>query len=66
MYLERKDAGFNYQAILDRLKTLSSGGGSAPAPTSGGTEKKLIINDLKITKVTVHADVMGGMPGRCF
>ncbi len=59
--LERKDSGFNYQVILDNLKKLSSGSGSTstPAPSSGGgKEPKLIVNDLWIKNVTVHADLL--------
>jgi len=61
--LERKDSGFNYQVILDNLKKLSSGSGSAPSGPSTGPETKLIINDLTIKNVKVHADLLGGVGG---
>lgn len=59
--LEKKDGAANYNVILDNLKKVSGGGGDKPAPqpAPSGEEKKFIINDLSITKVVVHVDVLG-------
>ena len=61
--LEKTGGKANYNVILDNLKKVTgSGGESKPAPQPAGKEKKFIINDLSIKKVTVHADLIGG-PG---
>lgn len=58
--LERKDSGANYQVILDHLQKLGGPQKTQPAPSESGG-KKLIINNLSIRHVTVHADL--GAPG---
>jgi hypothetical protein len=58
--LQRKDGSANYQVILDHLKQLGGAQKPQPAPSESGG-KKLIINDLSIRHVTVHADL--GAPG---
>lgn len=64
--LERQGDKANYNVILDNLKKLSGdskGGGSQPS--SGGSEKKLIIRDLSIkdVKVSLNLAGMGGAAG---
>lgn len=58
--LEKKDGATNYNVILDNLKKVSGGSGDKPAPqpAPSGDEKKFVVNDLSITKVTVHVDLM--------
>lgn len=58
--LEKKDGATNYGVILENLKKVSSQGGEKPAPQPAppGDEKRFIVNDLSITKVTVHVDLM--------
>jgi hypothetical protein len=59
VHLEKKDGATNYNTILENLKKVSSGGEDKPAPQPApGEEKKFIVNDLSITKVTVHVDLM--------
>jgi uncharacterized protein involved in outer membrane biogenesis len=58
--LERGAAGSNYGTILDNLKKLQ---GSGPAPASGGSEKKLVIRELTIDGIAIHADMLGA-PGQ--
>lgn len=53
--LERKGGGSNYKAILDNLQKLKSGGGG----TSGGTGKRLIVHNLELSDIKVHADLLG-------
>jgi hypothetical protein len=53
--LERKDGNANYKAILDNLQKLRSGSSS-----SSSSSKKLIIRDLQIIGIRVHADMLGG------
>jgi hypothetical protein len=61
--LEKKDGKSNYQVILDNLQKLSGPTGQQPAPASKeGSQKKLIIHELTIRNVNVHADLIGG-PG---
>jgi hypothetical protein len=61
--LERKSGGANYKVIMDNLAKLGGKGGqSKPAPKEAGPEKRLIINQLTIRKVTVNAD-LGGSEG---
>lgn len=61
--LERKAGKTNYGVILDNVKKLGgSGGGTAPAGSSGG-EKKFIIKDLDIRDVRVTVDMLDvGVP----
>lgn len=61
--LERKGGKGNYQVILDNLQKVSGGGGSQPAPP-GGQEKKLVVRELVLKNVKVHArllDAPGGV-----
>ena len=60
--LEKKDGKANYQVILDNLAKLSKGTEPSTKPTAQGGGKKLIIKDLTIRKVVVHADLVGA-PG---
>lgn len=72
VYLERKPDGANYRVIMDNLGKIGggsgggsggSGGGSTPGkPAPTGDEKKLVVNDLRLRKITIHADLLGG-PG---
>ncbi|MGE3107225.1 MAG: hypothetical protein AB7G11_03000 [Phycisphaerales bacterium] len=59
--LERKEAGSNYNVILENLKKVSGDGGSKPS-TPAGDEKRFVIRDLSIKDITVHLDLVGG-PG---
>ncbi len=62
VHLERKDKKANYQVILDNLEKVSGPRDpNAPPPKEEGG-KKLIIRDLTISNVTVHADALG-VPG---
>jgi hypothetical protein len=61
--LEKQGDKANYQVILDNLAKLSSSSGGEkpkPAPTADGPEKKLIISELVIRNVKVHAELVGG------
>jgi hypothetical protein len=60
--LEKKDGQTNYAAILDNLKRTTGDGQSAPKPASTAGEKRYIIQDLDLQKITVHVDLIGG-PG---
>lgn len=53
--LEKKGGQSNYQVILANLKKLS-GPEKKPAPEGEG--KKFVINELAITDVTVHVDML--------
>lgn len=55
VHLERKGGDANYKAILENLKKLRSG-----QPSSGGTQKRLVIRNLEITDIRVHVDMLGG------
>lgn len=61
--LEKKDGKANYEAILDNVEKVTGGGGSGEPKPSDPTadEKKLIINDLLIRNVTVHAQLVEGV-----
>ncbi len=55
--LQRTATGSNYQVILDNLKKLQSG----QKPPSPDEPKKLFkINEVSITNVMVHVDLLGG------
>lgn len=66
--LERKDGKSNYQVILDNIKKLQDQLGTTttqpttppttPAPSSAD-DKKLVINELTIRKVTVKVNMLG-------
>ncbi len=56
VHLEKKEGKANYQVILDNLKKLS-GPPDPSKPQPGDEGKRLIINELTITDVTVHVDV---------
>jgi hypothetical protein len=58
--LEKQGGKSNYQVILDNLQKLSAGkpGENKPAPKQEGPGKKLVINDLTIRNVTIHADLV--------
>lgn len=56
--LEKKAGKANYTAIMDNLKKVSGDSKpSQPAP-SGGAEKKFIVNDLSLTNLTIHVDLL--------
>ncbi len=61
LVVEKKDGKANYQALLDHLATVTAklpSGGSTPAPASSpADEKKIIINDLRITEVNIEAQL---------
>ncbi len=58
--LEKKDGATNYGVILENLKKVSGGGSDKPAPQPAPSkdEKRFVVNDLSITKVTVSIDLM--------
>jgi hypothetical protein len=57
--LERRGGNANYQVILDNLERFR--GPAHPSPqTTPGDEKRVIIHELIIRNVTVHADLLGG------
>jgi hypothetical protein len=58
--LERSASGANYKVIMDNLSKLGGKGGQPKPAPSGEKEKRFIINELTIRKVTVKADVLGG------
>jgi hypothetical protein len=60
--LEKKEGKSNYQVILDNLQKLTGPPGSKPPEPKEGSQKKLIIHELTIRNVNVHADLLGG-PG---
>jgi hypothetical protein len=60
--LEKKDGKSNYQVVLDNLQKLSGPPGQQPPAPKEGSQKKLIIHELTIRNVNVHADLIGG-PG---
>ena len=61
--LEKRGGKANYQTILDNLKKLESGSSPTPQPQPSGSEKKFVIQDLSITNVTIHVDMLdaGGL-----
>lgn len=63
LQLQKKNGKANYDVIMDHLAQLSSKDPKAkPEPAKEGTSKKLIITELTIRNVNVHADLVGG-PG---
>lgn len=65
--LEKQGDKANYQVILDNLAKLSSPSASdkpkpapSPSPAADGPEKKLIITELVIRNIKVHAELVGG------
>jgi uncharacterized protein involved in outer membrane biogenesis len=63
--LQKKAGTANYDVILENLKKVSGGGeGGKPAPRpSTGEEKKLVIDDLSLTNVTVNVDLFDAPGG---
>ncbi len=60
--LEKKDGKANYAVILDHLASVTGGSGKPREPTKGpakGPEKKFVIRQLTIRRVTVHVDWLG-------
>lgn len=55
--LERKDGQANYKQIIENLAKLK---GSSSQPRPAGAEKRFVIRDLKIEKINVHVDMLGG------
>lgn len=55
--LEKANGKANYKVILDNLSKLSGDKSSTP-PKSSGSEKKFIINEVDITNVVVHVDLI--------
>lgn len=64
--LEKRDGKTNYGVILDHMQQVTGGksGGDAPKSStpapSAGAEKKYIIRDLDIQRVTIHARLVDG------
>ncbi|MCG3124390.1 MAG: hypothetical protein GIKADHBN_02853 [Phycisphaerales bacterium] len=56
--LERTGDKANYQVILDNLKRLESGGGTGDPRPGPGEEKRFVVNQLTITNVKVHVDLL--------
>jgi hypothetical protein len=66
--LERRNGKSNYQVILDNIQKLTGGdkGATQPKPKepSQGPEKKLIVKQVNLKNITVHADMVdAGTPG---
>ena len=61
LYLDKEEGSSNYQRILDNLKRFESGDSPEPKPT-GEAAKALVIQELAIRDITVHADVIGTTP----
>ena len=65
--LERKAGKSNYQVILDNLEKFTGGGGkptTKPTEPKKGGEKKLIIKQVTLRNITVHANMVdAGTPG---
>jgi hypothetical protein len=55
--LERNSTGANYKIIMDNLKRLESG--QAQQPKASGPGKQFKINEISITNVTAHVDLLG-------
>jgi hypothetical protein len=60
--LERNASGANYKILLDNLKRLESGQ-KPKEPAQQGPSKKFKINEISITDVNVHLDLVGGPAG---
>ncbi|MBI1189953.1 MAG: hypothetical protein GC200_04635 [Tepidisphaera sp.] len=62
--LEKRDGKTNYGQILDHMQQVTGGGNGAPKtstpPPASKDEKKFIIHDLDIEKVTIHASLVDG------
>lgn len=58
--LERNSSGANYNVILDNLKKLDKGDNPKD---SNASQKKFKINEITITNVTVHLDMLGASGG---
>ncbi len=59
--LERNSTGANYNIIMDNLKRLESG--QTQQPKAKGPGKQFKINEIVITNVTAHVDMLGGPSG---
>lgn len=59
--IEKKGGATNYKVILDNLAKLkgADSGKGAPAPSNDGGGKKLIISDLTLKNIRVHANLLG-------
>lgn len=62
VHLDKESGASNYQTIMDNLKRFESGDAPAEPQPEGAPGKKLIIQKLDITGITVHADVLGSEP----
>jgi hypothetical protein len=60
--LERNSTGANYTMIMDNLKRLESGQTQQPKASSG-PGKQFKVNEISITNVTAHVDLLGGAGG---
>src|SRR5262245_20358478 len=57
--LEKNNQGSNYQVLLNNLKRFEDKSKEKPAAEAEG--KKFVIREVLIRKVTVKADIVGGM-----
>lgn len=55
--IRRADGSANYQAILDHIERLSRP--DTPDRAPGEPERRLIINELILRDITIHADIAG-------
>ncbi|MBX3358401.1 MAG: AsmA family protein [Phycisphaeraceae bacterium] len=61
--LQRKDGKGNYNVILDNIQKVSGPKGAEPKPSSSGSDKKLVINELTIRNVKVHLELLDAPGG---
>lgn len=62
VYLDKEEGGSNYQKIMENLKRFESDEAPTEPQDDGAPGKKLIIEKLDITGITVHAEVIGSQP----
>lgn len=63
VYLDKEEGTSNYQTILDNLKRFESGD-TPPDPNADPSQpsKEFVIQSLKLSDITVHADILGSEP----